>query len=80
MSGAKNSGIVSFTVLSQHRTRISLRLSYSSEGIAESAQRMLGVIMVRVVNDLRHFKEFIERRNAPTIAWRQRIPKSIHVG
>jgi uncharacterized membrane protein len=73
IDGPTNSGMVNFTSLGDGRTRISLKMNYDPEGALENVGDALGVLRVRVGNDLRRFKEFIEARQASTGAWRGTI-------
>jgi len=73
MSGAKNSGAVSFIPADSNTTRITLRLSYESEGALEKTADALGLVSGRVEGDLKRFKEFIESRGTETGEWRGEI-------
>jgi uncharacterized membrane protein len=73
IDGPTNSGMVNFTSLGDGRTRIGLKINYDPEGALENIGDALGVLRVRVGNDLERFKEFIESRQASTGAWRGTI-------
>lgn len=80
MSGAKNSGQVSFEPAGVganggNGTRVCLRLNYDPEGAAENIGDALGIVGRRVEGDLERFKEFIESRRQETGAWRGQIHK-----
>ncbi len=73
MSGAKNSGEVSFESIDAASTRITLRLSYQPEGALEKTGDALGLVSGKVEGDLKRFKEFIEARGQETGEWRGEI-------
>jgi uncharacterized membrane protein len=72
-SGAENSGEVTFTPVAKDRTRITVDIGYSPEGMAETVGNKLGLMDRRVEGDLQRFKEFIEGRGTETGAWRGEI-------
>ena len=72
-SGARNAGIVTFQPTSSGGTRVSLRVEYDPEGAVENVGDAVGVVSARMKGDLKRFKEFIEKRQAPTGAWRGEI-------
>ena len=55
------------------KTRVSLELSYEPQDATEKVGDALGVLDRRVDGDLKRFKSFIEKRQAPTGAWRGEI-------
>ena len=69
-SGARNTGVVTFHRLDDDHTRVTLQMEVEPEGIIETAGEALGFLDRRVKADLKHFKEFVEERRAPTGAWR----------
>ena len=71
-TGAPNAGVVRFDP-DGDRTRVSLEISYEPRDAAEKVGDALGVLERRVDGDLKRFKEFIEKRQAPTGAWRGEI-------
>src|ERR1043166_991932 len=71
VSGAENSGKVTFEWIGSTRTRINLSLNYQPQDRAEKAAAALGVVSRRVTGDLRRFKEFIEARGFETGQWRR---------
>ena len=73
LRGAKNSGMVNFTPLGPNKTSVNLKLNYDPEGPLENMGDALGITSARVAGDLKRFKEFIEKRGAPTGAWRGEI-------
>jgi uncharacterized membrane protein len=73
IGGAANAGAVRFTALGPERTLVSLTIEAEPEGPLEVAGTALGFLDRRVTGDLERFKAFIERRGAPTGAWRGEI-------
>jgi uncharacterized membrane protein len=73
ISGAKNSGLVTFESLGVNRTRVNLTMNYDPEGAIENVGDALGVVSRRVEGDLERFKEFIESRGSETGGWRGEI-------
>ena len=69
-SGAPNAGAVTFHRLDDDHTRVTLQMDVEPEGMVETAGEALGFLDRRVKGDLKHFKEFVEERLAPTGAWR----------
>jgi uncharacterized membrane protein len=72
-SGVRNAGVVTFHRLDENRSKIMLQVDYDPEGVIESVGDAVGVVSARVKGDLERFKEFIERRNWETGAWRGEI-------
>ena len=69
-SGPPNSGAVTFDRVTEHRTRVTLRMSYRAPGIAEKVGDALGVIRAELSGNLHRFAEFIQFRQQETGAWR----------
>ncbi|HZB97837.1 MAG TPA: SRPBCC family protein [Candidatus Sulfotelmatobacter sp.] len=72
-SGAPNGGDISFEAVDDSRTKVTARMDYEPQGIVEKAGDALGVVSRRVEGDLERFKEYIEKRGAPTGAWRGEV-------
>jgi uncharacterized membrane protein len=72
-TGTPNAGVVRFEPDGSDRTRVSLEISYEPRDAAEKVGDALGVLERRVDGDLKRFKEFIEKRQAPTGGWRGEI-------
>jgi uncharacterized membrane protein len=73
-SGAPNNGTVTFMDQGGGgKTKIDLRIDFTPEDPAEKAGDWLGVLDRQVDGDLKRFKDFIEKRGAPTGAWRGEI-------
>src|SRR5262245_41505153 len=62
VSGARNSGSVTFDRIEDQRTRIHLTLEYEPEGLVENIGDFLGLVSHRARGDLERFKAFIEKR------------------
>jgi uncharacterized membrane protein len=75
MTGAKNSGQVSFSPVGNNATKVCLKLNYDPEGALESVADALGIVGRRVEGDLERFKQFIQTRRHETGAWRGEIYK-----
>jgi uncharacterized membrane protein len=74
--GAKNAGVVTFHRLDDQRARVTLSLDIEPENPIDAAGDVLGFVERRVKGDLERFKEFIERRGAPTGAWRGTVEQN----
>ena len=72
-SGAENAGVVTFHRIDDDTTRVTLQLDVDPEGIVENVGTALGFLERRVKGDLERFKEFIERRQSETGAWRGEV-------
>jgi uncharacterized membrane protein len=72
-SGTWNAGSVSFLPVNAQRTKVTLRMEYEPEGVAENTASALGLVSKRIEGDLERFKAFIEDRGAATGAWRGEI-------
>ena len=72
-SGKRNDGIVTFSTVGPNKARITLRIDYDPEGLAENVGQALGIVGARVEGDLKQFKEFIEARAVETGACRGEI-------
>jgi uncharacterized membrane protein len=73
VSGAENSGRVSFEPMGADRTRVTVEAGYDPKGFVEKSGDALGMVGRRVEGDLKRFKEFIEARGVETGAWRGEI-------
>jgi len=72
-SGKVNNGAVHFLPNGQNQCRINLVMSYEPEGFVEKTGDVLGVVSRRVEGDLKRFKEYIEKRQVETGAWRGEV-------
>jgi uncharacterized membrane protein len=66
-------GRVEFTPKGADATRVDLEIEWEPEGFVESAGAALQLDDLQVRSDLKRFKEFVERRGAPTGAWRGEV-------
>ena len=71
--GTKNSGMVTFSPVSENKSKLNLRLEYEPEGAVEKTGDTIGVVTGRVEGDLQRFKDFIESRGQETGAWRGKV-------
>jgi len=76
-AGENTSGIVSFQADGLNRTRINLEMFYDAKGFVESAGDSLGMVSRPVESDLENFKQFSEKPNGETGAWRGTIRDSV---
>jgi carbon monoxide dehydrogenase subunit G len=77
-SGAKNSGLVTFSYIDRDKTLVTLHIDYDPEGFVENVGAALGIVQRRIGGDLQRFKDFIEAKGFETGAWRgtvQRYPE-----
>jgi uncharacterized membrane protein len=72
-NGTPNAGTVRFEPVGGVTSRVFLEISYEPRDAAEKVGDALGVLDRRVSGDLGRFKEFIEKRQVPTGAWRGEI-------
>ncbi|HEY6958668.1 MAG TPA: SRPBCC family protein [Candidatus Limnocylindria bacterium] len=72
-TGSPNAGSVIFQPVSDDQCRVALELSYEPRSTTEKVGDALGVLDRRVDGDLKRFKDFVEKRQAPTGGWRGEI-------
>ena len=60
--GSKNGGMVTFSPVSENKSKLHLRMEYEPEGAMEKTGDTIGVVAGRVEGDLQRFKDFIESR------------------
>jgi uncharacterized membrane protein len=65
-----NAGIVTFSPVSEAKSKLMLQMEYLPSGAVEKAGDAMGLVTRRVEGDLRRFKTFIESRGQETGAWR----------
>ena len=73
ISGAPNEGVVRFEPHDGDKTKIELELHWEPKDATERVGDVLGADDLRVQGDLKRFKDFIEKRQTPTGAWRGEI-------
>ena len=66
-------GSVRFERLDDLHTRVELTMDVEPTGVAEKGADALGVIGRRVKGDMRRFKDYVERQDGATDAWRGRV-------
>ena len=75
-TGDRNAGAVDFHRVDDNVTRITLTMDIEPSGAVESLGTALGIPAGQVEGDLKHFKEFIERRGSATGAWRGEVEQN----
>jgi uncharacterized membrane protein len=73
VTGAMNAGSVTFQLVGDGKTKVSLELTYEPRDATEKVGDALGFLERRVSGDLERFERFIESRGAPTGGWRGEI-------
>jgi uncharacterized membrane protein len=75
ISGAPNSGVVTFHYLEPEKTRVQVMMEVDPPAGAagEAADSALGLSSRSVKGDLERFKSFIEKRGSETGAWRGEV-------
>ena len=68
--GAMNAGLVTFSPLSDAKSKLTLQMEYVPKGAVEKTGDAMGLVTSRVEGDLQRFKDFIESRGRETGAWR----------
>jgi uncharacterized membrane protein len=71
--GPHSTGQVTFEPLPDDATLVTLKMTYTPEGLVENLGALLGLVTARVARDLECFKEFVENRGTPPRAWRGEI-------
>lgn len=79
-SGAQNDGRVTFQELDAVTTRLTLQLDYEPEGFIETIGDMIGLVSIRISEDLARFRDYIEAQGHESGAWRGTIEKEREVG
>ncbi len=73
VSGAMNSGQITFQSLGPNETRVNAKINYDPQGVLENIGGALGIMGGYVQGNLNRFKHFIEARGAETGSWRGEI-------
>jgi uncharacterized membrane protein len=68
--GVKNAGVVTFHKISDSKTRIMLQMDYVPRSADEKIGDALGLVKMRMRENLKRFKELLESRGKETGAWR----------
>lgn len=71
-----HAGVVTFHKLADAQSRVSVQIDWEPEGVIEQAGSLLGLGKHAVRKDLGNFKEFIERNEQETGAWRGEVPRT----
>lgn len=79
-SGPPNSGAVMFDRITDNRTRITLRMSYRTPGVAEKIGDALGAVRLELSGNLHRFADFIQSRQRETGAWRGTVTGAVSSG
>ncbi|MFG2077509.1 SRPBCC family protein [Nonomuraea maritima] len=62
LDSPRQSGVVTFHRIDDDTTRVTLQMEYDPEGFAETAADWLQLVRMRVVGDVKRFKQFVESR------------------
>ena len=73
ISGAPNSGRVTFEPMGTDRTRMHLQMEYEPETLVEKAGAAVGIVSRKIDKTVEDFKEYIESRGRETGAWRGEV-------
>lgn len=73
-TGVKQSGTVDIDPVAADRSRVTVRMEYEPEGIAEKAADATGMLTRQVRGDLNRFREFIEERGTEAGPGRGEVP------
>jgi uncharacterized membrane protein len=68
-------GVIDFHRLGPDQTRVTLRMDYEPEGLAEKAGDRLGIVKHRIKRDLERFKHYIESRGGESRGRRGEVDK-----
>jgi uncharacterized membrane protein len=66
----KHAGVVTFHRLDDHRSKVMIQIDWEPEDVVEKVGSAVGADDRTVRADAKRFKEFIERRQTETGAWR----------
>ena len=70
VEGKGNAGVVTFHHIDDNRTRVTVQMDWTPEGLSEQLGSAVGADDRRVKADLERFKETIEARGVESGAWR----------
>lgn len=73
VSGARNSGVVTFHRLSDAKCRVMLQLEYEPEGFVENVASLVGIPGWEIEKDMQRFAEFMQERQTASGGWRGTI-------
>ena len=69
----RQAGVVTFHKLTAVTTKVMVQMDFEPEGVVETAGDKLGLVKHRVKADLERFKDFIEKQDAESGAWRGEV-------
>jgi len=72
-SGPWQGGAVLFSPIDAGHTKVTVRIEYEPEGVAQNMASAFGLISSRIKGDLERFRQFIESRGVESGAWRGEI-------
>lgn len=70
ITGVPNAGVVTFHKIADDKTRVTLQMDYSPQGIDEQIGDALGMVRMQAKGNLSRYKQLLEERGAATGAWR----------
>ena len=73
VTDVEHAGAVLFEPVTGNRTRVTLRMRYDPEGLAENLGNALGFVARQVQGDLERFRTLMEQRGRATGGWRGEI-------
>jgi uncharacterized membrane protein len=73
LTEVEHGGAVLFESVDEDRTRVTLRMRYDPEGLAENLGAALGFVGRQVEGDLERFRDLMERRGRASGGWRGEI-------
>jgi uncharacterized membrane protein len=69
----RQAGVVTFHKLTDVTSKVMVQMDFEPEGLVETAGDKLGLVTHRVKGDLERFKDFIEKQDAESGAWRGEV-------
>ena len=76
VSGEEQSGVVTFHRLDADKTRVSMQLTWTPQGVVETIGALLQVDDIQIDRDMKKFKELIETNGFETGAWRGDVDRA----
>ena len=76
VDGTGHAGVVTFHKLDAAKTRVTLQVETSPQGVTEKVGDAVGLTNANAKGDLKRFKEFIEQTGHETGGWRGDIPRT----
>lgn len=74
--GEEHAGVVTFHRLEADKTRITLQLTWTPQGIVEKLGALLQVDDIQIDRDLKKFKHLVESNGFETGAWRGDVDRA----